>query len=191
MFAGFVPQMAAAVWVGDPDEPSRSLSNLTIGGRSYGQVYGATIAGPIWRDTLQAALRGVPVQPLPSADPSFVRGVTKPVPDVTGLRVADATDELTRAGFHVVVGGSVDSDLPEGTVARTIPGAGGGAPPGGTVTLLLSNGHVPAEPTQPPLTASPGTGQSPPATTSPASSPAAQPTSTCTPHGHGHGRPHC
>src|SRR3954447_1463526 len=81
-FAGFVPQMAAAVWVGDPRSPNRPLNFLTIGGRHYTDVFGATIAGPIWRDALQAALQGKPVIDLPLPDPKYVQGVTKPVPDV-------------------------------------------------------------------------------------------------------------
>src|SRR3954447_3136043 len=79
VFAGFVPQMASAVWVGNPKALS-SLNGLTIGGRAYGEVFGATIAGPIWRDTLQSALTGVPVVPLPTPDPRYVHGLTKPVP---------------------------------------------------------------------------------------------------------------
>src|SRR3954462_8044562 len=64
-FAGYVPQMAAAVWVGNPHRPNSSLAFSTIGGRYYGHVFGATIGGPIWRDTMRAALVGVPVVPLP------------------------------------------------------------------------------------------------------------------------------
>ncbi len=103
-FAGFVPQMAAAVWVGDPKNPNRPLNFLTIGGRHYSYVYGATIAGPIWHDTMVAALRGVPVEPLPEPDPEFVHGITKPVPDVAGLSVKNATSALEDRGFHVLVG---------------------------------------------------------------------------------------
>src|SRR5439155_13324524 len=63
-FAGYVPQLAAAVWVGDPKRSTtRSLNGLTIGGRFYPEVFGATIAGPIWRDTMSAALKGVPIVP--------------------------------------------------------------------------------------------------------------------------------
>src|SRR5436190_5111247 len=131
VFAGYVPQMAAAVWVGDPKR-LRSLNGLTIGGRTYGSVFGATIAGPIWRDTLTAALRGEPIIPLPPADPEFVNGITKPVPDVAGLSPSDAIDVLKAAGFRPVISSTrVASLFPENTVAYTSPPGGGGAPPGG------------------------------------------------------------
>jgi membrane peptidoglycan carboxypeptidase len=184
-FAGFVPQMAAAVWVGDPTKAaSRSLNGLTIGGRPYGEVFGATIAGPIWRDTLTSALEGEPVIQLPAPDSQFVNGITKPVPDVSGLSLPDATNVLEQAGFKVSVAAQrEDSDFPQDTVARTNPPAGGGAPPGGTVVVYLSTGHVPTtKPGQQPPGRPPG---------STAASPATTPTPTCTPKGHGHGPPHC
>jgi membrane peptidoglycan carboxypeptidase len=193
VFAGYVPQMAAAVWVGDPDEPSRPLNGLTIGGRTYGSVYGATIAGPIWHDTLVAALKGEPVIPLPDPDPKYVHGIKKTVPDVRGLLPADATDVLREAGFKVTFASTpVDSAYPKGTVGRTTPAGGTGAPPGSTVVIYLSTGRLPpptatatATPTSvsPTATLSPtrpprGTGSpSPPPTTT--SSPTPSP--TCTP----------
>jgi membrane peptidoglycan carboxypeptidase len=181
-FAGYVPQMAAAVWVGDPKK-LRPLNYLTIGGRQYGTVFGATIAGPIWHDTLQAALRGVPVEPLPPPDPEFVHGLTTPVPDVSGLTVSDATKVLKEAGFQVAVSSQqVKSLFPKGTVARTSPAAGAGSPPGGTVEIFLSNGHAPK--THPSPGPSPGS-PSP----SPSGSPSTSPSPTCTPKTHGN--PHC
>jgi membrane peptidoglycan carboxypeptidase len=184
-FAGFVPQMAAAVWVGDPKRPThRSLNFLTIGGRTYGSVFGATIAGPIWRDTLVAALRGVPVEPLPPPDPKFVRGITTPVPDVSGLSVKDATAVLKEAGFTTTVSGHrVDSEFPENTVARTSPAAGSGAPVHGTIVLILSNGKPPKAPNSSP-SSSPSQSPTSSPSTSPSQSPSASP--SCRPHGHGH-----
>jgi membrane peptidoglycan carboxypeptidase len=146
-FAGYVPQMAAAVWVGNPHRPNDSLAGDTIGGRTYGRVYGATIAGPIWRDTLRAALVGVPVEPLPVADQSYVVGQTHTVPDVAGLSPADARTVLQQAGFQVsFFTRTVDSVLPAGTVAYTAPGAGASVPAGSTIYLRISDGHAPPPP---------------------------------------------
>jgi membrane peptidoglycan carboxypeptidase len=182
------------VWVGDPRRPTqRSLNGLRIGGRQYGEVFGATIAGPIWHDTLQAALRGMPVVQLPRADQSYVNGITTTVPDVSGMQVSDATATLKQAGFHVVVSPfTVPSLLPQGTVARTSPGGGSGAPPGSTVTVYISNGRPPPPP---PPSPSPSASRKPQpspgaSTTPPQPSPSATSASpTCTPHGHG--PPHC
>jgi membrane peptidoglycan carboxypeptidase len=58
-FAGFTPDLAGAVSIGDPRGSQRyKLNNITIGGRYYGSVFGASIPGPIWRDTFLAALKG-------------------------------------------------------------------------------------------------------------------------------------
>jgi membrane peptidoglycan carboxypeptidase len=185
-FAGYVPQLASAVWVGDPKRSTtRSLNGLTIGGRFYGEVFGATIAGPIWRDTMNAALKGVPIEPLPPADPQFVHGVTKGVPDVSGLLPNDALDVLKAAGFHGILSGArVPSLFPEGTVAYTSPPGGGEAPPGGTVTIFLSNGKPPPTHTPSP-SASPGGKPSKPPKTPP---PTPSNSPTCNPRPHGH---HC
>ncbi|WP_310742083.1 transglycosylase domain-containing protein [Microbispora sp. H13382] len=60
-FAGFTPDLAGAVSVGDPRGAQKyKLNGVTIGGRYYGSVFGASIPGPIWKDTMLRALRGVP-----------------------------------------------------------------------------------------------------------------------------------
>nr|WP_055504926.1 transglycosylase domain-containing protein [Nonomuraea pusilla] len=59
-FAGFTPDLAGAVSIGDPRGSTRhKLTGVTIGGRHHGAVQGATVPGPIWKDTMLAALRGV------------------------------------------------------------------------------------------------------------------------------------
>ncbi|MEV7807065.1 transglycosylase domain-containing protein [Microbispora sp. NPDC088329] len=60
-FAGFTPDLAGAVSLGDPRGTSKyKLNGVTIGGRYYGSVFGASVPGPIWKDTMLGALRGVP-----------------------------------------------------------------------------------------------------------------------------------
>ncbi len=59
-FAGFTPDLAGAVSLGDPRGPVRyPLSNQVIGGRSYGSVFGASIPGPIWKATMIESLRDI------------------------------------------------------------------------------------------------------------------------------------
>ena len=63
-FVGYTPDMAAAVWVGDPRGGQKyPMKNITIGGRYYSQVFGSTMPGPIWRDSLMGALEGTPKTP--------------------------------------------------------------------------------------------------------------------------------
>jgi membrane peptidoglycan carboxypeptidase len=157
-FAGYVPQLAAAVWVGNP-RGLQSLNFLTIGGHHYAEVYGATIAGPIWHDTMQAALVNTPVEPLPPASLRYVQGLTSPVPNVAGLSVADATKQIKAAGFSVVVAhGQVDSLMPKGTVAYVTPTQ---AAPGSTITIHVSNGVPPPASPSPGSSASPSTSPPP------------------------------
>ncbi|MFG1697836.1 transglycosylase domain-containing protein [Nonomuraea sp. NPDC049309] len=60
-FAGFTPDLAGAVSIGDPrGAQDHKLNNITIGGRYYPSVFGSSIPGPIWKDTMMAALKGVP-----------------------------------------------------------------------------------------------------------------------------------
>ncbi|MEV4114664.1 transglycosylase domain-containing protein [Nonomuraea sp. NPDC049695] len=60
-FAGFTPDLAGAVSVGDPRGSQRyKLTGVTIGGRYFGSVAGASVPGPIWKDTMMAALKDVP-----------------------------------------------------------------------------------------------------------------------------------
>jgi membrane peptidoglycan carboxypeptidase len=60
-FAGFTPDLAGAVSIGDPRGAQKyKLNYVTIGGRYYSSVFGASIPGPIWKDTMIAALKGTP-----------------------------------------------------------------------------------------------------------------------------------
>jgi membrane peptidoglycan carboxypeptidase len=55
-FAGFTPQVAAAVWVGDPRGGfAYPMTNVTINGQYYSYVTGGQIPGPIWREAMIAA----------------------------------------------------------------------------------------------------------------------------------------
>ncbi|MEI5525388.1 transglycosylase domain-containing protein [Streptomyces brasiliscabiei] len=58
-FVGYTPNMAGAVWVGDPAH-KRRMVNITIGGVTYGKVFGGKVPGPIWRDMMSGALEGKP-----------------------------------------------------------------------------------------------------------------------------------
>ncbi|MEU6801556.1 transglycosylase domain-containing protein [Streptomyces neyagawaensis] len=72
-FVGYTPNMAGAVWVGDPAH-ERRMVNITIGGVGYGKVFGGKVPGPIWRDMMAGALAGEPAPgfttvPLPEDRP--------------------------------------------------------------------------------------------------------------------------
>ncbi|MEU1873156.1 MULTISPECIES: Stk1 family PASTA domain-containing Ser/Thr kinase [unclassified Streptomyces] len=63
------------------------------------------------------------------------------VPDVTGDDLADAREELTRAGLEVKIAAErVNSEYDSGQVARQTPEPGGRVAEGDTVTLTVSKG---------------------------------------------------
>ncbi|WP_289009462.1 transglycosylase domain-containing protein [uncultured Thermomonospora sp.] len=145
-FAGYTPELAAAVWVGDPRGGYKyPMTSLCMDGRCYGAVFGATIPAPIWRDTMIGALAGRPASSFQRPPAHFFsRGSGEDLvelPDVRGLKLPDAMERLRRAGFRVVVGAAVDSEYPAGTVAETSPGPGSRVEPGITVTLHPSSGE--------------------------------------------------
>ena len=59
-FCGFVPQLAACVWVGYP-RSARPMVNV----EGYPSVYGGTIPAEIWHDFMSAATEGMPVVGFP------------------------------------------------------------------------------------------------------------------------------
>lgn len=154
-FAGFTPQMSGAVFVGDPRGPQQyPLRNVTIGDRYFPVVYGGTIPGPIWEETMRGAHEGLEVEQLPSAPSQF--GSTSSggsdddaspasddggVPDVLGQSEDVAVEVLEAAGYTVNVSASrVRSTEPEGTVAAVNPDPGTRLPEGAAVNVFLSSG---------------------------------------------------
>lgn len=84
-FTGYTPDMAAAVWVGDPRGGSaHPLKNITINGVFYEQVFGSIIPGPIWRHSMRGALEGSTPVPFELILPSSVGAVApKPTPSAS------------------------------------------------------------------------------------------------------------
>jgi membrane peptidoglycan carboxypeptidase len=60
-YVGYTPNMAAAVWLGDPGH-KRKMIDISIGGQWQAKVYGATGPAPIWKDAVAGALAGKPVE---------------------------------------------------------------------------------------------------------------------------------
>ena len=75
-FAGYTPDLAAAVWVGDPRGGYKHpMEDITINGKHYKIVYGATLPGPIWKMSMNGALKGKPKTPFDLQLPSAITGV--------------------------------------------------------------------------------------------------------------------
>ncbi|WP_308168395.1 transglycosylase domain-containing protein [Nonomuraea sp. NEAU-A123] len=74
-FAGYTPDLAAAVSVGDIRGAYRyPLRDIEIGDDYYGAVQGASLPGPIWIDSMRAALRRTRPSGFPGPDMSRFGG---------------------------------------------------------------------------------------------------------------------
>ena len=94
---------------------------------------------------MEGALRGTRATPFQS--PITAQLDQTKVPDVSGMSVRQARQQLQDAGFTVQVSPrSVDSDRPRGTVAYTSPTAGGVAEQDTAVMIFVSDGNGQAGP---------------------------------------------
>ncbi len=123
-FVGYTRQVSTAVWVGSPGEPY-----------SMGQVFGGTVAAPIWRAYMSRVMAGQQILGFPSP-PELPKGE---VPDVVGMQKPAAVQTLGDAGFGSVVE-VVGSPLPKGTVVAQSPAGGSVVDLGLSVTIQVSSG---------------------------------------------------
>ena len=139
-FVGYTPQLSTAVWVGTPTgPPTRELHDLSLGDTFYrGQIFGATIAAPIWKQIMDRASAGMPFRDFAEPGGTVQFGDIVSIPRVYGMPVSAALAALTAAGFQPVVGIAVSSNIQTGLVVGTQPSSR--APRGSTVTLYTSTG---------------------------------------------------
>ncbi|MFF7159465.1 transglycosylase domain-containing protein [Streptomyces sp. NPDC008139] len=164
-FAGYTPNMAAAVWMGDPKH-SKKMKNITIGGKYYPLVYGADGPAPIWKDAVSASLEGKPVLsfvtvPLNIPD----KGKNPPAsPDPNNPGNATNTDNKHKGRGHGP-GGVTTMGTTTGAITAGATGGGtnGGATAGTTVGATGANGATNGSPnpfpTFPGLTTGGGNGR--------------------------------
>jgi membrane peptidoglycan carboxypeptidase len=146
-FAGYTPQLSTAVWVGTPDDPEQTarLENLTIGGTFYpGEIFGSTIAAPIWKQIMDRASAGMPLLDFNEPAPRVRFGDFVPIPNVAGMSLEDAMADLTAAGFQPAVGRAVNSSTPVGLALGTQPHSR--ALRGSKVMIVISTGYLPPPP---------------------------------------------
>ena len=167
-FVGYTPQLATAVWVGTPIT-EKSMDGVCIGGICAGQVFGGTIAAPLWKKAMDTASKGMERKDFKKPSEKVVRGDVRDIPNVVGKSGAEAEQLLRAAGFNPRNAGAVNSHAPWGTVTSTSPTSE--AIKGGTVDYYLSNGIPPYTPPPPP----------PPPTTTSAPQPTTPKPSTSTP----------
>ena len=104
-FVGYTPDLATAVWAGNPSPPPSGypLSNRVIGGVYYGDVCGGCLPGPIWQQMMSRTLEGTPVSSFNGAADDVRGGAAVSVPSVTGMSVDQAKSALRDAQLDPVV----------------------------------------------------------------------------------------
>lgn len=131
-FVGYTRQITTSVWVGFPGN-NEPLPNY------FGtDVFGGTIAAPIWRSYMSQVLSGQQAQSFPVPPPPPRRSV----PDVVGLTKEKAIAKLSKAGFRFETS-QVDSLQPKGTVVSQQPAGGGSVVLGTIVRIQISTGEPP------------------------------------------------
>jgi membrane peptidoglycan carboxypeptidase len=128
-FTGYTRQVVTSVWVGSQGDP------YTLRDQYGSDLFGSSIAAPIWKAFMLDVLQGYPALEFPA--PNLPQ-----VPSVVGMQVDQARATLLAAGFKVAVE-AVGSYLSAGTVASQDPAGGVATIPGVTVTIQVSNGEAP------------------------------------------------
>lgn len=78
-FAGYTPNLASAVVVGDVRGGEQyPLRGVTIGGRYYGVVYGGTLPGPIWQESMRGGTAGLEAEGFAGSPGAFGNPSAKP-----------------------------------------------------------------------------------------------------------------
>ncbi len=99
-FSGYTPNLAASVWVGNPDSTT-PMRGITVNGKAIPRVFGATLPGPIWQMAMKGALQNLPVETFQAASDLVLRGPPITMPNVVGQDPVVATPTLTALGLVV------------------------------------------------------------------------------------------
>ena len=141
VFVGYTPQHTTAVWVGFPEAQIPMIPPTTDR-----KVYGGTYPAMIWKDVMEAAHFGLPVEQLVTADPTLNAPSTPiiptpivpttaapvpadgeptdgriPTPELLGLTLTNARNLLTEADHGIQILSVVEVEM-EGTEPGTIIG---------------------------------------------------------------------
>ncbi len=153
-FMGYTPNMVASSMIAGANQQGSpiSLAGQTVGGRILGfdEIGGSSLAGPMWKRAMGVIQQWLPDEDFTPVDRSKLGGLGVDVPFVGGQSFAAAAARLREADLvPVAAPDRVTSFVPEGTVARTEPGAGAEMAPGQRVLIYLSSGP-PSPPPAPP-----------------------------------------
>ncbi|MGJ6979786.1 transglycosylase domain-containing protein [Aestuariimicrobium soli] len=174
-FAGYTPEMAGIAMISVDKGTDywknrrRSLKGIRLPSGTYLEGSGSGDAGRIYKVAMASALKGKPKTAFVAPSDDVLKGKPVKVPDLGGMPLAAAEDEVRKAGLNPVRVYEYSS-LPRGVwTGRYYPT--GTVRMGQDVTFVLSSGPRPQPKPKP-------TKSSPSAPTSSASKPTASKTST-------------
>ena len=153
-FAGYTPDLAAAVWVGFPqgqismvpctqktcteDDPGTDI-----------QVAGGTYPARIWREIMSAAHQSIPAADFPeppvSAPPTTFLNLpdSVEVPELFGQTVGEATTALDGTSLILNPVEVEDETFPTGTIINQSPPPGAAAPGGTSIIVEVAISAIP------------------------------------------------
>jgi len=141
-YMGYTPNLATASMIAGANSLGHwvTLNNQVLAGSYVPTAHGSTTAGPMWYDAMRVIQNYLPDATFTPPNGNDVNGVLTTVPDVGGLPVSQAQQQLQQAGFTVADGGYRNSGYPKDTVAYTSPGGGTQVASGTTITIYRSDG---------------------------------------------------
>jgi hypothetical protein len=161
VFVGYTPQRTTAVWVGYPEAQIPMIPPTTDR-----KIYGGTYPAMIWKDVMEAAHLGLPVEEFASiiptrsvlptpATPTTTVAVEVPddgripTPDLLGLTLQNARALLAGSvgGIRIVSIVEVEMEGTEpGTIIGQAPAVGSWIQPGGSLLLEVTVEPPPMSP---------------------------------------------
>ncbi len=175
-FVGYTPQLSTAVWIGNVVPARDDGRAYTLNGKCFGvygcrgQVFGGTIAAPVWGKIMAQASDGMPVVDFTAPTSATLNGQKVAIPRVAGMTQSAAIEALRAAGFTGYTAGTTSSGVRKGLVAGTRPS--GSAVQGSAIGLVISSGSAPVPDPNAPAATDPnagnnGNGNGPPPGTPP------------------------
>jgi beta-lactam-binding protein with PASTA domain len=130
---------------------------ITVNGKKYAEVFGATLSGPIWQQAMKGALANQPIENFQNAPELLLRGPPITIPSLQGQDPKTAAAALTKLGLYpTIVATPVTSSQPAGKVESTNPPAGTTVYGGALVKIMISNGIPLVVLSSPPASEPPG-----------------------------------
>ncbi|MGI9665488.1 MAG: transglycosylase domain-containing protein [Acidimicrobiia bacterium] len=151
-FAGFVPQITTAVWVGYhqgtiPMKDFTVFNDAEGSEQFYRNAFGGTLAGPIWKQYMEYATKAIPPIDFPEDPPGT--DVYRQTPYAIVPALTPTTADMIDAIYGVGLAGEIEevaSTFPAGSLVGTIPLPGTLVRQGTPITIQVSNGLPPEVP---------------------------------------------